>query len=181
MNYFNDNDFELIENTEEIEKEENIGFVIDSPSKADWAIKKIKDAQERLDLFMIVLEEQKNELKKKENIAKEKYRQETEYLLTLLSEYMENLPCKETKTQKTFEFPSGKIIKKFPKFDFEYDENELLQEYANTDFVENKPKLKWGELKKTLSIIDGKVVEKETGEIIDYVTIKEIPEKIEIK
>ena len=166
--------------TFEYEKEYE-GFRIDTPSKADWAIKKIKEAQQRLDIFMQALEENKNALKEKEILAKEKYRQETEYLAMLLSDYMENLPCKATKTQKSFEFPAGKIVKKLPKFDFDYDENKVIEEYADTEFVENKPRLKWAELKKTLSIIDGKVIDKETGEIIDCVTVKEVPEKFEVK
>lgn len=158
----------------------NEGFKIDSPSKADWAIKKIKKARERKEIYLSVISEKMEELKIKKIEAEEKYRQETEYLLRLLGEYMEQLPCKETKTQKSFEFPEGKLVKKKAKRDFECNSDELTKHLLGTEFVESKLSLKWAEYKKTLSIVGDCVVDAD-GEIIDCISLKEIPESVEIK
>lgn len=174
-----ENLMDLLEN--EQENKEDSGFVIDTPAKADWAVKTIKEAKERYNLYMEALDEHKREIKEKEVWAQQNYEKETQYLFGLLSEYMETLPCKHRKTQKSFTFPSGKVIKKAPKYFLDYDEDKLLEAYANTDFVETTKKLKWGKLKQIFTVADEKIIDTETGEIVEGVYIQQIPEKIDIK
>ncbi len=55
------------------------------------------------------------------------------------------------------------------------DEEALITAYPA--FVERKPTLKWGELKKQLTIVDSKVVDTETGEIVQGVSLEAVPSK----
>lgn len=167
-----------LENLENIEEQEK--FKIDSPAKADWAIAKIRQAYRRRDIFLEALQAKKQELTTQEENAKQKAEQETEYLLYLLEEYMETLPYKESKTQKSFEFPAGKLIKKKVKIELVPDKEALVNTLTGTDFVELEPKLKWGEFKKTLKVINDVVVD-EYGEIYDCIKIQKTEGKLEIK
>lgn len=157
-------------------------FKIDSPQKADWAIEKIKTAQQRYDIFIQVLDTKKQELKEQEEEAKKTLESETSFLIEKLGKYIETLPCKETKTQKSFTFPAGKVIKKYPKYKFDYDEKGLIAQLENTEFVESIQKLKWETLKKKIGMAEnGKIFLEETGEILDAVKVVEESEKVVIK
>jgi len=41
----------------------------------------------------------------------------------------------------------------------------------------SKPDFQWGELKKRLSIVDGKVIDTETGEFVEAVAVEAVPPK----
>lgn len=159
-------------------------FQIDSPEKAEWAIKKIKEAQKRRDIFLQICESEEKELLGKKEKAQQDYENETSYLLQKLNAYMDELPCKKTKTQMSFDFPSGKAVRKLEKIDYEKDEKSLLAwlEINGKDFVEYVPKIKWAELKKQLVIVgDGVVVRQDTGEQVEGVTTVTKPSKFDIK
>lgn len=57
------------------------------------------------------------------------------------------------------------------------NDDELIKRYQGTDFVEEK--LKWGNLKRSLKAVDGKAIDKETGEIVPGITTEQ-SEKLNI-
>lgn len=59
------------------------------------------------------------------------------------------------------------------KTEWKRNDEELIKKYQGTDFVENKPKLKWGALKRNLKAVDGKAVDAETGEIVPGITTEQ--------
>lgn len=87
---------------------------------------------------------------------------------------------KQTKTQFSYKTPSGQIIRKKQqqsiKLKSEYNEDEIPQE-----FIKVSRSVKWADFKKTLIINDGKVVNKDTGEIIESCDIELSPEEFKIK
>lgn len=79
--------------------------------------------------------------------------------------YYLNKPAKG----KTIKLPNGTISMRSRDYEWERDEAALLEwARANaTQFVEHKPQLKWGELKRQLEVRpDGTVAFKETGEVV---------------
>lgn len=80
-----------------------------------------------------------------------------------------------TKTQETYRLPTGKLKMKLASQRMVPDTEALMAAFPA--FVEHKPDLQWGELKKRLDIIDGKAVDTETGEIVDGVSVETVPPK----
>lgn len=65
------------------------------------------------------------------------------------------------------------------KTEWKRNDEELIKKYQGTDFVESKPKLKWSALKRNLKAVDGKAIDKETGEIVPGITTEQ-SEKLNI-
>ena len=161
---------------------EESGFVIDSPEKADWAVEKVKERQAQRDLYIAAAEAKKREMEQK--IAEEtaKCDQDNGFLLAALDAYIDTVPAKETKTMRQLVLPSGKIVRKLAKLDYTYDDAALLaylQENA-PEYVESKPKAKWGEFKKALQISNGTVIRTDTGEVVEAVGVIEKPSTTEV-
>ena len=157
-------------------------FVIDTPEKADWAIEKIKERQAQRDIYIQAAEARVGELEQKIQEEKDKCGQDNAYLLFALNDYLDMVPAKETKTMRQLALPSGKIVRKLAKLDFAHDDESLLpylQENA-PEFVELKPKAKWAEFKKYLSIQEGTVIRTDTGEVVDAVSVIEKPAVTEV-
>ncbi|MGL4761100.1 MAG: host-nuclease inhibitor Gam family protein [Sarcina sp.] len=142
------------ENIEELEAE------------ADFEIKKIKEALA---------------LKKTRLESKIKYNKEQIMLCC------ESIDMKETKTMKKKILLDGtiQINKAVEKM---VVDDEKLMKWAKTnkpELIETKEikKIKWAELKKDLEIVDGAIIDKNTGEFIDkdVIGIVKDEEKLEIK
>lgn len=79
------------------------------------------------------------------------------------------------------ESPYGRIIRKNKKIDLAVsDEQALINHLKGTKFVEHveEEKLKWGDLKKTLSTPDGEHVVNDDGELVDGVTVVTKPSEL---
>ena len=150
------------------------GFVIDSPGKADWACQQIKAERARTAIYVTAARE--NIARQQELIrqATEKCERENGYLLCLLEAYMKTVPAKETKTQKSFVLPSGKLVLKLAKVRYEHDDEALLAWCKETapDMVRVKETPAWDAIKK--QILAG-------GELPDGVTPVEDPESFEVE
>lgn len=82
------------------------------------------------------------------------------------------------------ESPYGRIIRKNEKIDLVVsDEQALINHLKGTEFVEHveEEKLKWGDLKKTLSTPDGEHVVNNDGELVDGVTVVTKPSVLVMK
>lgn len=96
---------------------------------------------------------------------------------------------RETNTQTKLSLLHGDIVQTKAYRDFEANKDELLklaEEKGLDEYIKIKEEksFKWGEYKKRLSIVDDRIVDTETGEIIDLgdaLKIKEIESKITIK
>ena len=167
---------------DEIEIPEREGFVIDTPEKANWAVCKIKDARNRRDLFNIAAESKIARMNERIRENEERCENETAFLLSALSIYIDMVPAKKTKTQKSFILPDGKLKKKFASSVFKADEAKLT-EYLKDDeeYIKTIKKPLWAEFKKILKAVDGNVVRTDTGEIVEGVVIEEKPESFDIE
>lgn len=169
---------------EEFEKDIAETFIIDNDSKAEWAIKKIKEAQDEHDriLALITEEEQKLALRK-DQIAK-KLESDTSYLKYLLNNYMQTVTCKESKTQKTYQLLSGKLVYKYGGTEWVKDDDAMLA-WAKKDMpelVKVKESVDWAALKKTISVTDnGEVITETTGEVLDFIHPEKKPDSMDIK
>ena len=168
---------------EEFEKDIAETFIIDNDSKAEWAIKKIKEAQDEHDRIFALIEEEEQKLAlRKDQIAK-KLESDTSYLKYLLNNYMQTVTCKETKTQKTYQLLSGKLVYKYGGTEWIKDEDKLLA-WAKTDdpaLVKVKESVDWVTLKKRLTVTDKGDVVTDSGELLDFIKAEKKPDSMDIK
>lgn len=158
------------------------GFTITTAEKADWAVQKIKEAEQRCALFVEVC---KADIAKKEQQIKDmqdKTDRETTFLKNCLSIYLDTVPAKKTKTQESLELPSGKIVRKFGKIVLK-QKPELLdyrKKYYG-GYVMQKESVNWAEAKKLFSVQDQYVINESTGEVVDVVDMQYVNSEVVIK
>ena len=74
---------------------------------------------------------------------------------------------------------SGTLTRKFGSRQIKQDDDKLLEflkTSGNLEYIKTEEKPRWGDYKKRLEIMDGSVVDKETGEIVEGVQIIEKPD-----
>ena len=97
------------------------------------------------------------------------------------------VPQKESKSQSKVELLSGNVVIKKPTKTLVADKDKLIEwakANAMNDYIDEKVvhTFKWKELKSDLDIVDGQVVNRLTGEIMnDCVGIEEKQEEVVIK
>ena len=152
------------------EWEQEQGFHITDDGGARWAVEQMKAADEECERDLIWYQGLIEKTKAKRDWIKGK-------MTAYLREYAEMVPMKETKTQKTYPVPGGKLVLKKATTKIEHDDAVILQrlkeqgreEYIKTVTTE---KLDWAGLKKELA---------ETGEIIEGVTVVDVPETFTVQ
>lgn len=99
------------------------------------------------------------------------------YMTAQLEAYFDRVPHKATKTQESYQLPGAKLVRKLQAPEFVKDDAALVAylKQAAPDCVETVEKPRWGEYKKRCSLIDGAVVDTETGEVVEGVTAAERP------
>ena len=96
-----------------------------------------------------------------------------------LNIYLDSVEMKETKTQFSYQLPSGKIIKKKPQSILRA--KDTLIDKVSKEYKKIEIKLNWAEYKRNLEVVDGNVIDKETGEVIEDVEIETKEEEVQIK
>lgn len=169
-----------------VELEEDLSFVIDDDSKAEWALGKIKEAQEEHDRLIALVDEQQAALDDRRAQIDRQLERDTEYLKYLLSAYMGKVKCKSAKTQDTYQLLSGKLVRKHASLDYDVDNAKLaawLQENGHAALVKTEVKPMWAEVKKLLSgdPTTGAVTFADTGELVEGIKANQTAEKFSIK
>ena len=141
------------------------GFCVDNDVKADWTLRKIAEIQAERDR-MVDFHERQIE------VTKAQAEMRINYLMEHLRRYTACVPMKETKTQSKYSLPSGDLVLKKPSVAFRRDDEKLLKwlkESDNGGLIAVKMSPAWAEIKKQITVVDGKAVLTDTGEIIDGV------------
>lgn len=164
---------ELIETMQD----EYQGFQITDDSKAEWAIRKIKEAQSDTEKWNAHFAHQLEGIKKANDAT-------IEYMTTLLSGYFASVPHKETKTQSKYELPSATLIRKQQQPQYERDDDALLAYLHRNDLddlVRVKVEPDWANVKKRATVHGETLVDTETGEVIDGVRVIARPDVFDVK
>ena len=84
----------------------------------------------------------------------------------------------------SYKLLSGSLVFKLPKQNMVKDDAKLLEylkENEMTEYIKTEEKPVWSEFKKTLSIVDGNVIDISTGEIVEAVKAEETPGVFDVK
>ena len=158
-----------------IPEEQQDGFKIDSDSKAEWAVKRIKEAEREQNRLLALVDEERAELDVREKEILDNYAKKTDGLKALLEEYLRAQYAKEeareTNTQITYQLLSGKLV--YKKSGLELKQNaDVLVNWCKEhlpDAIKITYTPKWAEIKKNIKVVDGVPVYAPTGEVVDGV------------
>ena len=158
-----------------IPEEQQDGFKIDSDSKAEWAVKRIKEAEREQNRLLALVDEERAELDVREKEILDNYAKKTDGLKAMLEEYLRAQYAKEeareTNTQITYQLLSGKLV--YKKSGLELKQNaDVLVNWCKEhlpDAVKVTYTPKWEEIKKNIKVVDGIPVYAPTGEVVDGV------------
>lgn len=135
-----------------------------------------------------IVDSAKSEIMALESIGKEaedKFAHLESKVLNLLGEYvMEEVDedeRKETKTQVKYKLARGEIIVNKPAFKIEKPKDDADLKVKHPQFVKTEEVFQWGEFKKNLEVVDGKVYHKKSGEIFEDVVAMEVPQSVSVK
>lgn len=155
-------------------------WIIKDDKSAEWALKKIREAQEDTARWNAYYAAQMETIERQnaDTVA---------YFTALLEAWFATVPHKTTKTQESYQLPSGKLVRKAQQPAYERDAEALLKwaKASLPEAVKVKEEASWTDIKNRIGKVmpDGSAVDKETGEIIDGVTVIERDPvfKVEIK
>ncbi|WFD11995.1 host-nuclease inhibitor Gam family protein [Tepidibacter hydrothermalis] len=183
-------DFRLSDMFLNVGEEDRETWKIENDNVADWALDKIRESREEYKRFEDVAVAKIEQIKIAMDQEKKKMEVETSFFESKLREYFETVKTKSTKTQATYSLPAGKLVKKLDKEDFKVDREKVIefikenkeeyQEFVKTETLE---KLDWAKFKKNLTIDNGNIIDKSTGEVLELegLTLEVKPGKFEIK
>jgi len=175
------NDFEELDEELFGEEQEDTGFAIDSPDKANWAVQKVKDEQERCALFVDAAVAEMARLKRHIDEANAKCTANTLFFMAHLNDYLDTVPAKKSKTQLSLDLPAGRIVRKLGGVKYDRCDDALVSALEGTEYVKSVPALKWAELKKALTVVDGVAMLAETGQVLEGITVTNTPDILEVR
>ncbi len=150
---------------------------------AEEAVRLLLSARKEKDRLLSLVDAERARLDMQETQITERYDGEIAYYLEQLREYSGTVEMRETKTQRSYQLLSGRLIYKKPKTVPERDENVLLPWVkANApEFVQVSESVKWGEIKPMLAVDGDRVVYTATGEVVDGLGVVETGGEFEVK
>lgn len=148
-------------------------------SAADWAVQKIAEERAELARIEALAAEQTARINEKVEAARRRCENGTAFMTSKLAEYFETVPHKETKTKHSYRLLSGTLVRKIGGVSMEKDDEKLIEHLrasGNEEYIQLTAKPMWGEYKKRLEIMGSHVIDKDTGELVEGVTVTEKPD-----
>ena len=148
--------------------QEQTGWVITDDGGAEYALKKIVEAENEMAAWKDYYAEQYAKIEARCN-------QTIEFMKSKLADYFEQVPRRATKTGiEKYKLPSGELVLKPAGIEYQRDEDAMLEwcKAQHPEFVRVSEKASWSDVKAYI---------KETGEIPDGVLPVEKPAAFEVK
>lgn len=148
--------------------QEQEGFCITDDGGAEWAMRKIAEAENEMSAWKDYYAEQYAKIETR-------CRQTIEFMKNKLADYFEQVPRRATKTGiEKYKLPSGELIRKPAGIEYQRDEAVMLEwcKAQHPEFIRVSEKASWSDVKAYI---------KETGELPDGVLPVEKPAAFEVK
>lgn len=151
----------------------NDRFIINDESKADWALKKIAEADNEIEKLERFAEAQMRQIETWLAKQTDKHLQTKEYMQSLLGEYV-NMKREEDSKFKSITLPSGNVGLRANQKKWIYKDEVVLKALEQAkldDFIKTEKKLNKQQIKKAFEVSDDKVINPDTGEVIEGIEI----------
>lgn len=157
-------------------------WTCDSDEKAEWCMARIRSAQQSIQNWEAHYAKQMDGIRKREQRT-------IDWMSMQLRRYLlkrkESGLVKSTKTADSYALPGGTLKLKHGGWDYQRDADQLLawiQSEGMEDLVKVKLEPKWAELKKqTVTMANGDVVMKDSGEVVKGVRAVMKPDEFVIE
>ncbi len=152
-------------------------FRVTDDKKAEWCIRKIREAQAEKQRWRDYYAEQQRKIDQEADGT-------IGYFEALLADYFDMVPHKRTKTQESYQLPGGKLVRKQQAPEYLRDEAALLPWLKQNapELVKVTETPDWATLRKRLIIApDGETVATEDGEIVPGVKAVQRPEVFRVE
>jgi phage host-nuclease inhibitor protein Gam len=173
---------EFLDDQEEVNNE---SFTVEDEESANWVLRKIRTIQEKKQSNVSLAEAEVAKIDTWLESVNGKADRDLEYFEGLVTTYAGNLRATDLKF-KSLKLPNGKIgfRKQQPKW--EYDNPKVIESLKNIhaeDLIRIKEEPDKTAIKKQFAVENGKVYCPLTGELIEGITVIELPDsfKIEVK
>lgn len=150
------------------EEQQDTGFRVTDDAGAAWCVEKIREARQECDRMIVWYAAQIERAKKRCAATEER-------MTAYLREYAEEVPMKESKTQRSYPIPGGKMMWKKAHIEWKHDDAQVLEALkaqGRTEYIKTKEVLDWAGLKKEIT---------QTCEIIDGITPEEVPDEFVVR
>jgi len=156
------------------------GFIVDTDEKANWVVRKLSAVRQEHRRHTNNIEAEIERLEALKAKADRWLEREEENFTGMLVPYMQAVrdAAKATKTQTTYQLPSGRLKIKHATVKIEKNDELLafLKETGRDEFIRVKEEPAWSDLKSTLMIVGGQATT-DDGEIFERgVNVVETPE-----
>lgn len=159
-------------------QEEPEGFHVTDDRGAEWCMKIIREANAEKAKWTDFYQAQLKKICDREDSR-------IAYMEAKLAEYFARIPHKVTKTQESYQLPSGKLIVKRQGPEVTRDDEAIMGWlYENSqrpeEYINIKETLNWAKLKKCLKV-SGDRMTTDDGEVIPGITVTERPDKFVVE
>lgn len=167
---------ELAYETIEPDVTEQAGWTILDDKGAEWAINKIREAEQDTAYWEKFYKRQMDAIRaQNEGTAA--------FMRSKLEAYFGTVPTHNTKTQRKYTLPSADLVVKLKEPKWEHDDEKLLPWLESNEYkdaIKVKKEVAWSKAKEHL-VVDGTgaVCDKETGEVCE--AVKAVPQEPEFK
>ena len=149
-------------------------FVITDDKAADWALRKIREAEAKIKQVQNFAEERITEIQEWAEKATERESQSITYFTGLLQAYHYRL-YQENPRAKTIKLPAGELQLRKAQPQYIRDDDKLTAwlKAHRPEFVRIKESPDWAEAKRAFAVAGRHLVDPETGAIVDGVEVYE--------
>ena len=167
---------EVVELNEFDEQYEDDGYSIKDDRGAEYALKRIKNAQAEVDKFRAYYDEQIANMQKRADAI-------SAFYMAHLQRYFDRVPHKSTKTTETYELPTAKLVWKQQAPEFVRDEGKVIEWLKKNDggnFIKVKESLDWAGLKKVVQVSGNDCIVPDTGEVVPGISVEHREPKFDV-
>lgn len=163
--------------------EERESFIVDNEQKANWALRKIRQLQEKRVANIELAENEIERINMWLDDINSELEQSIDFFTGLLEQYHRRIFEQDPKA-KTIKLPHGKLKMRKQQPEFIRDNDKLLswlKQSNKTDYIVVKESPDWAQLKKTLQVAGNALVDTETGEVVEGVEVVEREPKFSVE
>ena len=167
-----------------VQEEQKETWRVTDDLTADWCLDKIRDNKVEYDRFEMAVNAKMEQIEAKLQAEKAKMDNENSFFEAKLRQYFDTVETKDTKTLKKYSLPSGNLKLTKAKTTFACDKNKTLVDAKKkdlNDYIKQTESFQWGEFKKLLDVNGDKIVNKETGEIVELDGLSTVEKQAEFK
>ena len=157
-------------------------FTITDESSANWALRKIKQMNDTIESNNALAQAEIDKIEQWQNEVNEQAQSSIDYFQSLLAQYAIKKREEDPKF-KSLKLPNGRIGFRKSQDKWVYDNDKLIESLEKAelkDFIRVKKEPSKKDIKKAFEVVDGKVVNPDTGEVIEGITVENQADKFNV-